>query len=905
MRTLALLALLAGASGPQESRVVVIRAGRVYTGSGEVLDRATIVVEKGRITALLATGATIPEGAQVIDASNEVVIPGLVEAHSSLADAGLDAEESVSPGVRAIDGFDFYASQRRLLAGGVTTLCITPGSQRLVSGRGAVVKTAGESPAERTLAATFGMRITLGERSKNPPPLFSPPVPPSADEPLRPARRQYPVSRMGEFGAIRRAAEAGGPLREPGVPLLVEARQADDLVKAILLAGELGRPIVLLDAGEATAVADLLVERKVPVVYNPGFSPGRRDLEDASRPGLEPSGSLEKAAALSRAGVRLALHAPEDGDLSDLLFIAAAAARAGMSEKDALQAVTRVPAEILGVADRVGTIAPGRDADLVVLSGEPLASNTVVRRVLVNGSVAFERRDADVQTYRAVREPPGRGKDLLAIRGGRILTVTQGILPDGLLFVEKGKISYVGRGRPIPPEAKVVDATGLTVVPGFIDFGSHLGFHVDRTEQALRRGRLPTVPSSLAVPPSTLVRTDEPEFRSVAASGVTSILLSPDGTGVCSLIKLSGERNAVVREAAALRFRAEGGTAGGDGLKEQLQRGRKYHEEWEAWEKAKREPPPKPAAPETPAKAPDPITGTWKGALESGEPPAKADFTAELRLEGSRATGTLQAAVLGPQAEAVEGTFVNDDLKLETTRAGLKGDLTAKLSAPDQLKGTWKVSAAGRELRGTFEARRTSAAAPAAAPPKPELKEPRKDEALEPYRKLFLREIPAIVAAPSLPAVENAARVLKGDFGLDPVIVGGDDVVHAGDVLFTSGAGVCLGPDFVVERRGARINLAEALTSQGIPVVLATGGRSSTRTLPLLASYGVRNGMDPFDALKTMTINPARLLRLEARLGAVERGRDADLVLLTGDPLSLSSRVKMVLVDGKIVYEDK
>jgi imidazolonepropionase-like amidohydrolase len=72
-----------------------------------------------------------------------------------------------------------------------------------------------------------------------------------------------------------------------------------------------------------------------------------------------------------------------------------------------------------------------------------------------------------------------------------------------------------------------------------------------------------------------------------------------------------------------------------------------------------------------------------------------------------------------------------------------------------------------------------------------------------------------------------------------------------------------------------------------------------------MAAYAVRHGMDPFDALKTITISPARLLKLDARLGAIERGRDADLVLLTGDPLALSSRVKVVLIDGKIVFEDK
>ncbi len=892
---------LAGAA-PQAGPVVIVRAGRIHTGTGQTIDRGTIVIEAGKISAVLAEGASVPPGGKVVDASGEVVVPGLVEAHASLADLGLDAPESVAPEIRAIDGYDFYASARRLLSGGVTTIYVTPGSKRLLSGTGAVLKTAGRNPAARTLAASHGLRVTLGEPPKNPPPLFRPPVSPSAENPLLPALRQYPASRMGQFAALRRAAAEPGPLRDRSQPLMVAAANEDDLVKAVLLGEELGLRIVLLGAQEAPSIADLLIERKIPVVYNAGFAPGRRDLSDASRPGLEARGSVEGAAALRGAGVRLALTAPEDGDLPDLLFIAAAAVRAGMAEQDALAAVTRVPAEILGVADRVGSIAPGRDADLVFLSGEPAASSTVVRRVLVDGEEVFARKDSDVATYRAVRDVTGPGRDILAVRGGRILTVTQGVLPDGLLLVQKGKIAYVGRSRPIPAGARIVEAAGLTVVPGFIDLGSHLGFHVDRTEEGLRKGKAPAVPSSLVAAPATLVRLDDPEFREVAASGVTSVLLSPEGTGVCSVVKLSGEKGAVLREVAALRFVARGGTAGYQALKDQLQRGRKYHDDWEAWEKAKREPPPKPAPAEA-AKAQDPVTGTWQGAFESADPPSKAEFSAELRLAGSRVTGTLRVPLLGAQPEAVEGTFVNLELKFETTRPGPKAEAAAKLVAPDRLKGTWRLTAPGRNLQGSFEAQRTPAAETAPAAPRPEAKEPAKDEALEPYRKLFAREIPALVAAPDLPAVEAALRAFHGDFQLDPVVVGGDDVAYAGDPLFSRGAGAVLGPGFLVERRGAKVNSAEALASQGVPVAFASGGKSSTRELPLLAAYSVRHGMDPFDALKTLTVHPARLLKLEARLGALERGRDGDLVLLTGDPMSLSSRVKMVVVDGKIVFE--
>jgi imidazolonepropionase-like amidohydrolase len=218
-----------------------------------------------------------------------------------------------------------------------------------------------------------------------------------------------------------------------------------------------------------------------------------------------------------------------------------------------------------------------------------------------------------------------------------------------------------------------------------------------------------------------------------------------------------------------------------------------------------------------------------------------------------------------------------------------------KVQGPDHLKGTWSSPA----RKGTLECRREPA--PAAA--KPEAKEPKKDEALEPYRNLFRKEIPAIVSARELPAIENALRAFRLDHGLDLVLAGADDAAFAGDAAFARGAGLALGPEFLRDRRGARVNAAEALASQGVTVAFASGGATATAQLPLLAAYAVRNGLEPFDALKALTVNPSRLLKLEGRIGSVERGRDADLVLFTGDPFAPSSRVKIVIVDGRIVYE--
>jgi imidazolonepropionase-like amidohydrolase len=880
VKSAALVLLAAGLlGGPGAADRIVVRAGRILTGTGETIERGMIVIERGRIVSV-GPYRDVPAGAEVVAADDETVIPGLVDAHTSLADAGRDADESVSLDIRAVDGFDFYASGWRHLDGGVTTVYLSPGSQRLLSGRGAVVKTAG---AGRVLKESAGFRATLGERPKNPPMLYDPPVPASAERPIRPARRQYPMTRPGEFAELRRAAPALKASREP---LYLQAHTEDDLVKAVLFGEEAGLRVALVDAEEAPSIAAFLAERKVPVVFNPGFGPARRNLGDAARPAFQPQGRPEGAAVLAKAGVTLALHAPEDADPRDLLFLAGSAVRHGLPEADALAAVTRVPAEILGVADRVGSLRAGRDADLVFLSGAPFGGQAEVRRVMVDGAFVHRRKEADVQTYRSLRDAGARERKVLAVRGGRAITVTQGPIQNGLILIEEGKITYAGRERPLPPGAEVIDASGLTLVPGFIDGASHLGFHAEQSEAGLRRSRASGIPPVATVPPSRWVDPADPAFAQAAAAGVTAVLLVPEREGVCSLLKLSKDRVGVIREAAALKFPAGGGAAGRQALKDRLKRGRAYVDEWDAFERAKRE------AASTKESPKDALSGAWKAVLEGGES-GKVEAALELKVDATKVTGTLTAAPGKP--ESLEGTFEQNELRAAGPAGPARLELTAKLVAAEHLKGLWKRGAA----QGPFEARREPP-----PPAKPPPKEPKREESLEPYRKLFSKEIPALVTAADVPSLEAAIRVLREENDVDVVFVGAEAALAADAAAAAKASGAILGPGFVQEVRGARINVPESLAARGIAAAFGSTGIDGTRSLPLQAAFAVRQGMDPFDALKALTIGPARLLKVEGRLGSIERGRDADLVFWTGDPFSPSSRVKRVLVEGKTVWEE-
>ena len=925
MRYLVLAALIAAGSRipdpglPRET--LAIRAGKVYTVSGGIISPGVILIEDGKIVGVMP-GTRVPDGARVIDAA--VVVPGLVDAFSTEAGTA-DAEESIAADVRAIDGYDMFADRRRTLAGGVTTTHVTPGSARLLSGQGAIVKAAGASHEARVLRASYGLRVTLGEAPKNPPGLFKPPIPPSSENPIKPMQRQYPATRMGEFAALRahfdhvkKLANGRSPLPREAVdvtrealdgrrPLLVSARAADDLIKAIRFSGEFGLRLVLVNADEAGEVADLLAEHKLPVLLDAGISPGQAHPGDDARPTGESRRSVTTAGALAKAGIRVALHSPEDDDMRELLLIAAYAVRWGLPEDAALRAITLTPAEILGVAERVGSIEKGKDADLVLLNMEPLTGTAVVQKVLVDGALAYERNEGDVSTYRALTAEASKSREILAIRGARILTVTGGVIPDGLILAEDGKIAYVGRPRPLPKGAKLIDATGLTAAPGLIDVQSHLGLHLDQNELAARYRQRGAVPSQAAGPLSDLIRLNDPEFAQVAGAGVTTILLAPEQSGTCSLVKLGGgpKGASVVRPVAALKLQVQGGTLAYRQLKEQVERGKRYHEEWEAWEKAQKEQkePPKPSAGGTPEK-PDPITGAWDGTivLTFGGQPMSQKFTADLKLNGTEVTGTMTGSAGGrSQSQEIQGTFEKDELKFSMRQMGAEASITLKVSGPDMLDGTFTANFQGQTINGTVSMTRTSStpgAAPAAAQ-----KGPRKEDALEPYRGLLRREIPAICVARDLPAIENAVKVFRDDFNVEFFILGASEADFASHVIARGGAGAAFGPDAVRERRGGMTNLAEAVASTGVPIAFCSGAQSGTRHLPLQVVHAVRHGLDGFDALKAVTSNAARLLKADTRIGALERGRDADIVLYTGDPFLLTSRIRYVIIDGKIVHE--
>lgn len=385
---LAALLLLPAASFGQTVAVV---GGEVHTGRGEVLPGASVLVEDGKVTAV-GPGVEVPEGVEVLSAEGMVVTPGFLDAQTLLgtepaggalvAIAG-DAGAGITPAARAADRFAEGLAPLWLREG-VTTVYLAPDPRRLIGGLGAVAKLAGPRGTallreDAAVAASFG-ESAVGD------------TPPGRDRPTGPTTRQ------GMIYALRRTlveaqedtlgGEAGrvlGGLLAGETPLRVLVNKPDDIETALRVAGEFDLRLVLDQAAGAGAVASRLAEADIPVVVGPAILA----IGDGGPMELA-SHSPATAAALHRAGVRIALSTFGSRGRSVAMEAVVAWAH-GLPRDAALAAVTAGAAEILGVADRVGSLAPGLDGDLVVWNEHPIGTYARTEAVVVDGRVVFRR----------------------------------------------------------------------------------------------------------------------------------------------------------------------------------------------------------------------------------------------------------------------------------------------------------------------------------------------------------------------------------------------------------------------------------------------------------------------------------------------------------------------------------
>jgi imidazolonepropionase-like amidohydrolase len=376
-----LVALAFGA--PASAETLFIKAAKVYTLSGAPLTPGQVLIKDGKI-AELGTNLTAPEGAKVIDLQDGVLLPGLIDAYGQTGIAAGSATEltrEITPRFRVSSAIDWRARAfKEALAGGVTAQLVAPDTSAVIGGVGCIVKSAGGNKNDRLIRDDVGLFITTtgdpgnGNSARNRPDSIYNRIPTNRMGVIWMLRQQFTAARQQTGDA---EAE---PLREALAgkrPAFAVARSEFEITSLLSVADETGlRNLVLVDGYESYRVARELAQRKIPVLLGELTTAtalgGRSEFEKAY---------WNQPLDLQRAGVRFALTG------SDLLDQARFAARHGLPADAALAAVTKNPAEILGIADRVGTLAAGKDADLVALSGEPLNFTTTVRFTVVGGVI--------------------------------------------------------------------------------------------------------------------------------------------------------------------------------------------------------------------------------------------------------------------------------------------------------------------------------------------------------------------------------------------------------------------------------------------------------------------------------------------------------------------------------------
>ncbi len=391
-----------------DSDTVVVRGGRVHTQTDRGVVDGDVLIEGSEIAAVGDVDA--PADATAVDASGLEITPGLVDAHShaGMAEWGEpedgdfnEGTSATTPQVNALDGFHPRDEElKHAFQNGVTTVSARMGSGNVIGGVIVSMKTHG-TVADRMLLREDGMKAAMGENPKR----FH-----GDQEGRQPSTRPGVAATLREeFTAAEdyrehreHAREADEPFErdigmenlvrvlEGELPLRVHAHRADDIVTVFRIAEEFGIDNLSIEhATEGHLIAEEFLTRDVPAVVGPSISSATKyELRNIT---------FETPGILHEAGVTVAIQTDAPVLPQQHLDVCVGlAVREGLPAEAALDTVTTNPAEILGVTDRVGTLAPGTDADLVAWDGEFFRVDTHSRHVFVDGDHVFDREHDEV-----------------------------------------------------------------------------------------------------------------------------------------------------------------------------------------------------------------------------------------------------------------------------------------------------------------------------------------------------------------------------------------------------------------------------------------------------------------------------------------------------------------------------
>lgn len=381
---------------------MLIHNGTLHTMAGVTYPLGFITVENGLITAV-GPEESLPKDwtGEVIDAQGGHILPGLIDAHCHLGlfgdslgfegDDGNESTDPCTPHLRAIDGI--HPQDRgftEALEGGVTTVATGPGSANPISGQFAAIKTHGNWIDSMIRKAPVGMKWAFGENPKY----------------TYHDRREAPVTRMAIASIIREnlrlaqeyeqrvdrakedseedppdfdaKLEALLPVLRRELPVHIHAHRADDILSGVRIAREFNLDYIIVHGTEGHLIADVLGELNATVITGPS-------LGNRSKPELS-NMTIENPAILKKAGVQVAICTDHpEIPIQYLPLCAALAVKGGMSQEDALEAITLSPARLLGLDHSLGSLEVGKEGDVIVMSGPPLDLLSKVTTVLIHG----------------------------------------------------------------------------------------------------------------------------------------------------------------------------------------------------------------------------------------------------------------------------------------------------------------------------------------------------------------------------------------------------------------------------------------------------------------------------------------------------------------------------------------
>ncbi len=840
---------------PAQPPLVAVQDARIVTVSGRVFDRGSIMMEEGLITAV-GREIQIPEGAWVIDGEGLTVYPGLVDGMSTV---GLPAslrvgDEGEARGgngsgqqrtahswgpedrpatyswLNAADQLTLDDSRiERWRSAGFTSVMATP-ERGLFAGQAAFINLGGERPRDMVVSTPVALRINWEGG---------------------PGHRGFPGSLFGAIAYVKQMfldaehydqawtiynnSPTGlnrpeydrtlEPLRE-GVKLgryvLLPGTWGYEIQRALRIGEQMGVNTMIYGAHGGYGVAGELAEHNIPVLLNANWPEPSDDGDPEAEPPLRVLRLRDRApttpAAFHDAGVQYAFYSG-GATPSKLMANVRKSIALGLPHDAAVRAFTLSPAELFGVADRVGSLDVGKIANLVVTDGDLFAHGTQVKMVFVDGvrlEVGSEgaermetgrRADAQAEEEEQADEPeevlppvpmtddrgPIEPADVTVVQNGTILTVTHGTIENGSVLIRDGKIVEVGTDISVPRGAKVIDATGKYVMPGIVDEHSHTA------ADAINEGSVSV--SSMVDINDVLNPTDVAIYRAVAG-GVTSASI------------LHGSANPIGGQKAMIKMR-------------------------------------------------------W------GE---DADG---LRFEGA-----------APGLKFALGENVKRDRdpdRYPATRMGTMDVIRQAFIDAREYEQDWE------EYRALSERERRNAIPP------------RRDLKLEPLVGVLNGSTMAHVHTYRADETLQIIRVAD-EFGFTvSTLIHVLEGYKVADEIAEHGAGGSTFSDwwsYKMEAYDAIPYNAALMTERGVLSCINSDSDEEMRHLNQEAAKTVKwGGMSEEEALKLVTINPAIILRIDDRVGSIEAGKDADLVIYTNHPLSVYARVEQTLIDGQVYFD--